>query len=192
MVLKYGSQTQELRMVNKKTMKGLVLAISVCITQIISASSSDTLVRKALGLCGVCIAVSGLWKICRSRPTSGLSRIACGTVVAIGGICSDIIAQKIRSIIRRQHVNKNENQDLLSQCTNWIKGAADGAQDIIDGPIYGIGNAAMAQNFDIGLDNLKKGQITAGIDQIYDSIYHNIRLKARALLYRRQFKGVHP
>lgn len=172
----------------RKKLLGIMVVVSavfLCMPSSVHAAFHGTFYRKGLGIVGAGLVVHGLWKITRKSPGRGLLRILAGTVVAVGGICSDIIGNRVVSIIRRisdlQQRNAQREQTLFK---SFLQDVRFDAETFYHGGAETVGNVVQSENqLEEGVHACKKGNIITGVDQIYDGVYHNIRARCRMLLY---------
>jgi hypothetical protein len=163
--------------VNNKTKGFLVLVAlcSLCVSVKVHADKEEML-RKALGIGGVCLIAHGLYKFVTWHPIKGITHIVAGVAVGLGGICSDIISKRIQEFIAQ---NKQS-----AQASGPLQQLTAAAQTAWNGVLAPVGNEMRYEyQFSLGRQNLLSGKWLTGLDQMYDGGYHYVRGECRKMLY---------
>lgn len=158
----------------KKNMLSVVITLTCfCLPVTTYAAGKDEALRKLLGIGGICLAVNGLYKFVTFHPIKGISRIMTGTVVGLGGICSDIIIQKCRDLYE-QSQQDDQNQDI---CQGLVAGAKKIGRTF-NSTFSSIRDSSKSEaQLSCGKDSLLSGNILTGLDQMYDGMYKGVRAK---------------
>ena len=173
---------------NKKTLSIIAVLSIICIAVPSKAVvDNGTMIRKGLGLVGAGIVVNGLWKIISLRPSLGVCHVTGGLVISLGGICSDIIFNKIVRVIRKLRLyldrKQNPRQGFWESFQDVVEDVGNGVQDVHEGVAKTLGNAARAEvQIETGWHTFKYGNPISGLNQMYDGLYHNIRARCRIAL----------
>lgn len=173
-----------------KKMLNIITVLSIvficCPSQV--TADGPTMFRKGLGVVGSCMVVNGLWKIAKKRPGQGLLRMLGGVVVAFGGFCSDIIYNRVVSLARRvrdlQQWQERTRTGFTGYFQNMFEDLHYGAEVALQGGAATVGNALQADaQMKDGWRTFKGGNLIAGVDQMYDGAYHNVRARCRMALH---------
>ena len=178
--------------IHKKTLSILLIVGIGLPTQ--AMADGNAMFRKGLGLVGVGIIVNGLWKIIRQRHCHGAIRVISGAVIALGGICSDIILDKVASIMRKQKIDQQRQQQprqgILGHLQDKAEDVCGGAQEYHEGVLTTVGNAVRSEvQMEAGKKSLQSGNLITGLDQICDAFYHGIRGRCRMVLHQKYWRN---
>jgi hypothetical protein len=145
-------------------------AFCLCLPVTMHAAGKDEMLRKLLGLGGACLVLNGLYKFVNFHPIKGISRIITGTVIGVGGICSDIIIQRCRDLYeqsRPEPQSQNLGQDMLRAVARGVSKFKD-----------------KESRFQLsrGRDSFLSGNILTGMEQMYDGMYKGVRAECVRIL----------
>jgi hypothetical protein len=160
---------------NKKSLSFVVIVLVCSLwVPVKSYANKDEIVRKVLGIGGACLVAHGFMNTLRFRPR-GIVQMIAGTVIGVGGICSDIILTRLNGL-RKQDGSQNPVQQFLG-----------GLQHAYEGELVPVVSQEHAkQQLSRGWDNFSSGRLWTGCEQMYDGLYHGLRSDCRRILYSDQ------
>jgi hypothetical protein len=148
--------------------------------------ASGEFVRKCLGIAGATLMVSGLGKALRGDLGAGVMRTTGGALIAMGGINSDIIYERLLQLYKRLKTTGNPRESTIAGTVKAVtQDTLLGIREAFQGPGKALGNAVSYElKMHQGLSQLKEGNVLTGLGYIYDGIYNKIRECCRALVYQ--------
>lgn len=165
----------------KKNRLSAVMGLSafcLCLPVTMHAAGKDETLRKLLGIGGACLVLNGLYKFVNLHPIKGVSRIIAGTVIGLGGVCSDIIIKRCREVYeqsRPEAQSQGPVEDFFGSLWQIGHTFTNGVSRIKDSSLSRF-------HLSRGRDNFLSGNILTGMEQMYDGMYKGVRAECVRIL----------